>query len=257
MPPAEDDPNSGFQLHYVQNLASPVPLRVLDYGCGKGEVVRLLRNAGIDCIGCDIYYSGSEGVDSPLLQDLLEQGHVRPIEESEELPFPQGSFDVILANQVFEHVEHLEATLQRLERILKDDGQMCLHFPTLEVVREGHIGIPLVHRLSRNSRFRFHYTVMLRRLGFGYRKGEESPKDWATLQLNWLDTYCFYRPWRTLRRTFEEKFTVQHSELEYIRYRARNRKVLTRLLEIPVARWFAERLFRRVAFTAVVLKKRR
>ena len=35
-------------------------VRVLDYGCGYGQLVGLLRDRGIDAWGCDIFYGGGD-----------------------------------------------------------------------------------------------------------------------------------------------------------------------------------------------------
>ena len=38
------------------------------------------------------------------------------------LPFPDGTFDVITANQVLEHVWKVDDLLLEIRRVLKDDG---------------------------------------------------------------------------------------------------------------------------------------
>ncbi len=68
------------------------------------EVVSLLRDSGIDCVGCDVFYEGSADAAAAKTQELIRAGHIRYIMESGELPYPAETFDVILANMVFEHV---------------------------------------------------------------------------------------------------------------------------------------------------------
>jgi len=80
------------------------------------------------------------------------------------------------------------------------------HFPSRELIREGHIGIPLAHRLPR-GRLRTAYTATLRRLGFGILigakpSGELPPREWARRTLDWIDRYCLYRPYREIAHTF-------------------------------------------------------
>jgi len=54
-----------------------------------------------------------------------------------------------------------------LNRVLKPGGCMLSIFPSRDVLREGHIGIPLAHRFARGSRARLLYTWALRRAGLG------------------------------------------------------------------------------------------
>jgi SAM-dependent methyltransferase len=241
--------------HYVQSLPRAAELRVLDYGCGAGEVVELLREAGLQAEGCDVYYEGGSSLDSSLAQELMRAGHLRSIDEQSDLPYPPGTFDVIIANMVFEHVRDLEAVLRRLRRVLKVDGHILAHFPTQEVMREGHIGIPFAHRLRRGSRLRYFYTLGLRRLGLGYFKDQvPSPKGWTDRHLSWIDHYCFYRSMPEVRRIFAGHFDVAFNEMQYMCFRAGSRPWLLRLLALPgsVPLWCW--IFRRLAFTALQLR---
>jgi len=34
--------------------------KVLDYGCGAGEIVGLMRSAGLDAVGCEAFYEGGD-----------------------------------------------------------------------------------------------------------------------------------------------------------------------------------------------------
>src|SRR5262245_45169555 len=43
--------------------SAPIEARVLDYGCGSGHTIRILRDSGIDAHGCDVYY-GESSIDA-------------------------------------------------------------------------------------------------------------------------------------------------------------------------------------------------
>ena len=68
--------------------------RLLDYGCGRGEVVIAARAAGLDAYGTDIYYAGAEtrAPDTPF---------IRPMNDGQ-IPFEDGSFNLVTNNQVME-----------------------------------------------------------------------------------------------------------------------------------------------------------
>jgi hypothetical protein len=71
-----------------------------------------------------------------------------------------------------------------------------------------------------------------------------------------IDRYCFYRPYREVRASFERHFEVEHHEIRYIRYRAGNRRLLQTLFGLPLSTRLWNSLFRRVAFMVVDLRKR-
>jgi SAM-dependent methyltransferase len=254
-----DNVNYQYFVRFVQSLDGWQHLRVLDYGCGSGQLVAVLRRAGIDAVGCDVYYEGGSdptGEIGRIRDELLRSGAIRHIPEEGDLPFDPGAFDVIVANQVFENVRDLPVTLARVRRVLKPDGRMLLHFPSLEVIREGHIGIPFAHWLRLGSSFRLRYALALRRLGLGYFKGEKDPTQWTEDALRWIDEYCYYRPYRAIRTELDPWFTVEHPELPYIRFRSAGRLLIGALAAIDTLGPLWERLFRRLAFMALLLRPR-
>ena len=153
------------------------------------------------------------------------------------LPFPDGSFDLVVNNQVMEHVADLDAALAEIRRVLRAGGLALSIFPARDVWREGHIGIPFAHRLPRGSRLRFGYTWALRALGLGTWK-EQAPnaRQWAADKLAWIDAYTHYRPRAEIFRAFGRYFRNEPREADYIRFRLRDapwRAPLARLLDLP------------------------
>jgi SAM-dependent methyltransferase len=245
------DINRQYFVAYVTSLSSADTLRVLDFGCGGGALVRLLRAAGVDCWGADIFYAGA-AYEGPLFTGMREAGILRPIGEDGVLPFEAESFDLVISDQVFEHIEDLDAVLDQLDRVLKPTGHMYHHFPSKEVLREGHIDIPLAHRFAP-GRLRTSYTTVLRAIGLGNYKDGRSIADWTAWRLSWIDDYCFYRPYTELRAAFERRYVIEHLEIEYCRFRARGRAPLAQVLSIAALRGPSERIFRRLAFMAIRL----
>ena len=114
--------------------------RVLDYGCGAGRLVEAGLAAGLDIAGADVYYRGSEtrmeAAERGLLGSRIREMH------NGILDYPAAWFDLVVNNQVLEHVADLSAALSEIHRVLKKDGAVLSLFPSRDVFREGHIGIP-------------------------------------------------------------------------------------------------------------------
>lgn len=212
------DVNYRFWVEYV---TASQPGTVLDFGCGEGAVVHALRAAGIEAYGIDPFYSGME-YGTPLLGTLLAEQSVRAYEPGGPLPFGDDTFDLVISNMVLEHVADLGHVVRELRRVLKPNGVMRHHFPTREVIRDGHVGIPLVHRLPR-SKLRTAYVRVLRTAGVGATHGShviggEQPMEWTRCALRWLDDYCYYRPYEDIERAFQ-MFAIRPAEADYFRFR--------------------------------------
>lgn len=251
-----DNVNYRYFLDYVRRKAADDPdLRILDFGCGMGELVALLRDAGFDCWGADVFYAGATDVD-PRLQAQIDEGRVREIGADGRIPFEDGSFGLVVSNQVFEHVEEIEAVQAEIGRVLGARGTAYHHFPSLEVFREGHTGIPLSHRMAP-GRLRTNYTLALRRLGFGSHKWENpDPRRWTEFKLDWIDRFCFYRPYDELMELFERDYEVTHREIDYCRFRATGRPVLERVLALDALERPAGWALQRLAFMALEMRLR-
>ncbi len=238
------DVNYRFMVDRI--LALGAGGRVLDYGCGAGLVVQAAHDAGADIVGVDSFYEAGDGHAKAGAAGRLGS-LVLPMPEGR-IPFPAASFDLIVSNQVLEHVEDLDAVLAEMVRVLKPGGRLLHAFPTIEALREGHIGIPLAHKLPR-GRLRFLYTCLCRRLGMGFFKADESVGDYARAKLDWLDRFTVYRSCREIHAAFRRHGLVaRHDELAYVRYRLRHR-ALRRLavLLAPVT----QALFRRLGFVVL------
>lgn len=251
---AAADVNRRYFVHYAQEVAEPGSV-VLDYGCGGGTVVRMLRAAGYDAYGVDIRWPGADYGDVEA-DELGRAGVLRYYEEGGRLPFEDDTFALVVSDQVFEHVVPLDASVREIERVVKPDGVMYHHFPTRAVWREGHIGIPLAHRLPR-GRLRLFYTAALRRLGLGLYKDERPAREWAAEKLDWIDRWTVYRPAREIHAVFGRHADLRNREIDYCRFRAGDRRWLRVALDRRGLRRPAEALFRRLAFEAIEARPRR
>ncbi|MBU0671860.1 MAG: class I SAM-dependent methyltransferase, partial [Candidatus Margulisbacteria bacterium] len=94
--------------------------RILDWGCGAGQMSYLLKNRGLDVTSCDIR-SGNR----PLLEGIGQS--VQQLTDQVKLPFTDASFDAVLSSGVLEHVNDQFASLKEISRILKDGGYFFVY----------------------------------------------------------------------------------------------------------------------------------
>ena len=141
--------NYQFCAQWVSSQDTETSPHVLDYGCGSGEIVQELLKHDVNAFGCDIFYGGANSLSS-VPAALLESGIVRMM-EGIIIPFSARSFDVVINNQVMEHVEDLDTALSEIHRVLKPGGMVLSLFPSKEVWHEGHCGIPLSAPISERT----------------------------------------------------------------------------------------------------------
>ena len=208
--------------------------RVLDYGCGAGQIVDMLRHNGVDAFGCDVFYEGGDY--SGEVSDSRLNTTIQRMKD-DQIPFPSNHFDVVVNNQVMEHVPDLEGVLAEIQRVLKPGGKVLSMFPDAGIWREGHCGIPFLHWFPKHSRLRVYYALLLRTLGLGHHKAGKSRYLWSAEFCSWLDQWTYYRTYAEIDRAYSKYFSsIEHLEV----HRWDNRFVDTHFAR----RWLPDKLKR-------------
>jgi SAM-dependent methyltransferase len=110
-----------LQYHALaDDLAARRPGRVLDWGCGYGQVTALLRDRGIDVVPFDYREDLREPTVEPLERFPEIEAHFSP--EPVALPFDDDSFDTVLSCGVLEHVQDPDGSLEEIYRLLRSGG---------------------------------------------------------------------------------------------------------------------------------------
>ncbi len=183
--------NEGFIYSQISKIFCNEK-KILDYGCGKATLVNEMINIGENAYGVDLFYGAVDGTSIVKNQSLINK-QVFKIDDNLNIPFPSSFFKIIYSNQVFEHVDDLDITLKELSRVIDKDGYIFLLFPDNSIFLEGHLGIPLVHKLPVESKVRFIYTYICRKIGLGYGNKNLSALEWTRYMLSWFDKYTRYR----------------------------------------------------------------
>jgi len=208
-------------------------------------------------VGVEAFYGGSNAKEIAASQRLLDVS-VFSLSKDFRIPFPDGTFDLVVSNQVMEHVNDLNFTLSEISRVLKPSGKLLTLFPTIDVIREGHCGIPFAHWFAKNSKWRYPYMRLMRGLGLGYFKKDKSQRQWVLNFMDWLDMYTVYRSYTDIRQLFiKNKFVIGHCEDDYINYRLKKKGLnLPFLLQKSVI-WkvFTRRFCRSMAGIVIISTK--
>jgi SAM-dependent methyltransferase len=194
----------------------PPPARLLDFGCGQGQAVTKALAAGYDAHGADLYAGIWEHYRTPA-SALKERLHLMPAPG--QLPFDDASFDVIITNQVFEHIENKQTAIAELARVLRPNGRLIAIFPTLDVIMEPHYEAPFVHRLRNGSLAQKRLLQISHRFGLA-TKSPPARKDWVAAAMNDLEKEMFYVRDSDVPKTFAPEFTLtRRAEHDFIRDR--------------------------------------
>lgn len=152
------DDNSSIPAHTTHYINLMVEmtgglqgLKILDMGCGRGELVLALRLRGARAFGIEIDPRFVES--GKLLNDrYVDDYPVLSVLNSEGASvFPDGYFDFVFSDQVLEHVAELESFAAEIARLLRPGGTTLHQFPARRIVAEPHYQIPFAHWLPKNA----------------------------------------------------------------------------------------------------------
>ncbi|MDP9118197.1 MAG: class I SAM-dependent methyltransferase [Actinomycetota bacterium] len=126
----ERGPRARFHFTVTQRTAdlalevTPLPLRVLDVGCGTGmllrEMVARIPNA-IELVGAD------PAERMLAVARTRAEGNERFVEcVAEDLPFASGHFDLVISTTSFDHWGDQSAGLAEVRRVLRPGGTFVL-----------------------------------------------------------------------------------------------------------------------------------
>jgi len=105
-----------------------IPENILDIGCGKGD--RTIRLADYFKIQRDSTY----GLDcnDDFINACKSKFNVKKIDlETEEIPYDNNTFDLVICNQVLEHLKNYKNVIDGLIRVTVKGGYIVIGIPNL------------------------------------------------------------------------------------------------------------------------------
>ena len=148
---------SNYYTRVTKRFLTPTrSIKVLDGGCGRGEVVYALRQAGYDAYGID-YAVGTVKEINRLMPDLkIAYGHV------DQLNFPDNYFNGYWSLGVIEHAwDGYQAIIKEASRVLKPNGYLFITYPYLSALRQIKTALHVYPHFQQNQKPKNFYQFVL------------------------------------------------------------------------------------------------
>jgi len=111
----------------IRSLGLPRGSKILDVGCGPGQLLLNLLREGYDAVGVDI----SEGMINEARTLVRANGFphfdATSVGDIEKLEFSDKQFDVVVASGVIEYQNDDDVALAEMKRVLKPGGHLILN----------------------------------------------------------------------------------------------------------------------------------
>lgn len=198
------------ELTVLTALGAHVPktANVLDFGCGAGDAIARLRALGyVNVFGYDVadgrsLLSASPGMDrhNVSVGSLLDM----------RLPYDDNTFDLIISDQVFEHVQDQARVFQELLRITKPGGHGLHIIPARYAPIEGHINVPLGGFLQHRWWYKLWASLGVRnRYQSGLTADQVADHNayFVTEATRYISSSCYAVMWKEIG--FEYRFAEQ------------------------------------------------
>lgn len=113
-------------LQRLTIMASLVDLKqkILDLGCGTGDLIKLLKNKNSDVEGLEISHKAAKIGQHRGCKITIGDLHKK-------FPYKNNSFDTITAGELIEHIYDTDFFLEEIKRVLKKNGNLIISTPNL------------------------------------------------------------------------------------------------------------------------------
>jgi SAM-dependent methyltransferase len=106
--------------------------RILDLGCGAGDLLAALRKRGHSAIGMDIAHSA--------LRSAAELNVPGVLGSYRQPPYRDGSFDLVMMFHVLEHIPDPDAAIKGARQMLRPNGRLLIQVPNADCMQFNILG---------------------------------------------------------------------------------------------------------------------
>ena len=102
--------------------------KILDIGCGFGDLLKFFRNSGhnSELVGIDI----SDGM---IEEARLDNSNIKfSVADAENMDFNDNSFDIVICKHALYHFNDIDKVINEVFRILKDNGKFIITINSLD-----------------------------------------------------------------------------------------------------------------------------
>ncbi|MBT5400725.1 class I SAM-dependent methyltransferase [bacterium] len=235
-------------IEYINKISNGNKnVRILDYGSGGGQLVAFLHLIGYTNISAvDIYSEERVNGLNRLFSKAKMRGIIFYSYDKITLPFENDQFDLIVSQQVIEHVSNIEQYISECHRVLSRNGRALLDFPHKMVPFDTHTRMWFVH----------YFPIFIRKYFYDKYRDNERKQYFNFL---YLRTPFFYNS--LFKRVFDkvEDFTVDRiSEFRYKDHYEGNRKLrgaIDKIFHLPIVGYFSLKIATFFVNKTVVLYK--
>lgn len=142
------DSIGGYDFSTILKKYANKASAILDYGCGKGQMVQRLHDTG---------FKNTFGTDPSelLLEHALGPKEKLKVLKNDTIPFADGSFDFVYCSGVLHHISwsQIPSVLKEIRRALKPGGHFLYAEPRKTLLRSlGHLVVMSpFSRISKNA----------------------------------------------------------------------------------------------------------
>ena len=165
---------------------------MLDLGCGDGTILEQLVQDGHNLHGYDLADVAPARRRLAPFFGAEASNRIRTAPDERTIPFDSNSFDVVISNQVFEHVKFFDPIMAECARVLEAGGVLLTIFPLATYPVEWHLKVPLAHWIPPGPT-RVRYLLPFYAAGLRPRLPGASALGTAVSQDEFLRNRTYYR----------------------------------------------------------------